>query len=162
MQTAEIIARLEIFRDLTNYFRLGGEKIRSRRDNLRADVRKAGNLHGTDEPMGLAFTLKYRCSWFGAGFAAIDHRALADVRRSFSSSYRVVRFRFVPLLEMLDPRVSRSTGSRNRKANRNDHLFRIRLSFFIVHRPSSLPSPVQTASRASSLRRPVVPRSRLV
>lgn len=103
MQTAEIIARLEIFRDLTNYFRLGGEEIRSRRDNLRADVRKAGNLHGTDEPMGRAFTLKYRCSWFGAGFAAIDHRALADVRRSFSSSYRVVRFRFVPLLEMLDP-----------------------------------------------------------
>lgn len=51
--------------------------------------------------------------------------------------------------------MSRSTGSRNRKANRNDHLFRIRLSFFIVHRPSSLPSPVQTASRASSLRRPV-------
>ena len=53
------------------------------------------------------------------------------------------------LLEMRDPsRVTsfsgRSTGSRNRKANRNDHLFRIR----------PLPSSsfiAQTASRASSL-----------
>lgn len=105
-----------------------------------------GNFHG-EEKEGEIFALKYRGR--AVFVASVSRRLMTERRPMFLKQLSRCPVPIRVLLEMRDPsRVTsfsgRSTGSRNRKANRNDHLFRIR----------PLPSSsfiAQTASRASSL-----------